>query len=258
MLVTVSVHATSQFAWRASHPQNTKMTPTSTRDNSTMESRIQDAIEEIESLNPGETFSYRKIAAKHNADSTTLSRRHQGLQASRTAKELTQSKLHPQQEQELVDYIKLLTARRLPPTRTMIRNFASTMAKSRVSDSWVTRFLNNNADQLTSRWNNAMDRDRHRADSKTKYTAFFKELYEEMDRHEIEPRHSYNMDEKGFLLRRIGRSKKIFSRALWESGGVKNAMQDGSREWVTSLACICGDGSAIPPLLLFASKNSTL
>ena len=223
-----------------------------------MESRIQDAIEEIESLDPCETFSYRKIAAKHNADRTTLSRRHQGLQASRTAKELTQSKLHPQQEQELVDYIKLLTARRLPPTRMMIRNFASTMAKSRVSDSWVTRFLNNNADQLTSRWNNAMDRDRHRADSKTKYTAFFKELYEEMDRHEIEPRHSYNMDEKGFLLGRIGRSKRVFSRALWESGGVKNAMQDGSREWVTSLACICGDGSAIPPLLLFASKNSTL
>jgi hypothetical protein len=79
-----------------------------------------------------------------------------------------------------------------------------------------------------------------------------------MDRHAIEPQYSYNMDEKGFLLGKIGRSKRIFSRALWESGGVKSAMQDGNREWITSLACICADGSAIPPLLLFASQNSTL
>jgi hypothetical protein len=79
-----------------------------------------------------------------------------------------------------------------------------------------------------------------------------------MDRHAIEARHAYNMDKKGFLLRKIGRSKRIFSRALWESGGVKSAMQDGNREWITLLACICADGSAIPPLLLFASQNSTL
>jgi hypothetical protein len=53
-----------------------------------MESRIQGAIEDIESLDPGETFSYREIAAKHDVDRTTLSRRHQGLQATREAKEL--------------------------------------------------------------------------------------------------------------------------------------------------------------------------
>jgi hypothetical protein len=141
--------------------QNTKLTPTSTRHHATMERRIQDAIEDIESLDPCDTFSYREIAVKHNVDRTTLSRRHRGLQASREAKELNQAKLHPQQVQELVDYIKLLTARRLSPTRIMIGNFASTMAKSRVSDSWITRFLNSNADQLTSRWNNAMDRDCH-------------------------------------------------------------------------------------------------
>jgi hypothetical protein len=138
--VTVSVRATSQ---------NTKLTPTSTRHHATIESRIQDAIEDIESLDLCKTFSYREIAAKHNVDRTTLSRRHQGLQATREAKELNQAKLHPQQVQELIDYIKFLTARRLLPTRTMIVNFASTMAKSRVSDSWITRFLNSNADQLT-------------------------------------------------------------------------------------------------------------
>jgi hypothetical protein len=51
-----------------------------------------------------------------------------------------------------------------------------------------------------------------------------------MDQHAIEPQYSYNIDEKGFLLRKIGRSKRIFSRALWESGEVKSAMQDRNRE----------------------------
>jgi hypothetical protein len=32
----------------------------------------------------------------------------------------------------------------------------------------------------------------------------------------------------------------------------------GSREWITTVACICADGTAIPPVLIFASKNSTL
>lgn len=35
-------------------------------------------------------------------------------------------------------------------------------------------------------------------------------------------------------------------------------MQDGNREWITTVACICADGSALPPVLNFASNNSTL
>jgi hypothetical protein len=66
------------------------------------------------------------------------------------------------------------------------------------------------------------------------------------------------MDEKGFLLGRIRKSKRIFSKALWERGGIKTNMQDGSREWITTVACICADGTVIPPVLIFASKNSTL
>jgi tRNA(Leu) C34 or U34 (ribose-2'-O)-methylase TrmL len=39
---------------------------------------------------------------------------------------------------------------------------------------------------------------------------------------------------------------------------VKRNMQDGNREWITTVACICADRSALPPVLLFASSNSTL
>jgi transposase-like protein len=83
---------------------------------------IQAAIDEIESQEPGEKFTYTEIATKYGVDRSTLSRRHRGVTASRAATADNQQKLNPQQEQELVRYIKGLTERHIPPTREMIRN----------------------------------------------------------------------------------------------------------------------------------------
>jgi hypothetical protein len=218
---------------------------------------IQAAIEDYESHESGEQ-SVQDVANKHGVWRSTMQRRMDGQIVPRTEHTTNTRKLSPQQEDELVLYIESLTARRLPPTRAMVRNFASEIARERVSERWVSRFLIRHKDSLTPRWTDAMDRDRHQADSGQRYKAFFEELYDQITRHEIEPRQSYNMDEKGFLLGRIGKSKRIFSKALWERGGIKTNMQNGSREWITTVAYICADGTVIPPVLIFASKNSTL
>ncbi|KAF2828924.1 hypothetical protein CC86DRAFT_287155, partial [Ophiobolus disseminans] len=55
------------------------------------------------------------------------------------------------QEHELVLYFKQLTKRGLPPTRAMVQNFASTIAKTGVSKSWVTRFINQNDNAIISK-----------------------------------------------------------------------------------------------------------
>ncbi|KAF2622344.1 hypothetical protein BU25DRAFT_309911, partial [Macroventuria anomochaeta] len=65
---------------------------------------------------------------------------------------IAQQKLTPHQEDELVKYIEELTARRLPPTREMIANFASSIATEPVSKSWVTRFINNHSIHLISQY----------------------------------------------------------------------------------------------------------
>ena len=96
---------------------------------------IQAAIDKIESREPGEDFSYTVVAAKYGINRSTLSRRHWGVTATRAATANSQQKLTLQQEQELVRYIKKLTERRLPPTREMIQNFASAIAKEPVSKS---------------------------------------------------------------------------------------------------------------------------
>ena len=92
---------------------------------------IKEALEEIENLKPGETLVYQTIADKHGVNCTTLSRKHKQIQANRETKNANQQKLTPQQEDELVEYIEKLTARRLPPTREMIANFASCEGSAR-------------------------------------------------------------------------------------------------------------------------------
>jgi DNA invertase Pin-like site-specific DNA recombinase len=60
------------------------------------------ALAAIESLEPGEQFSYRQIARNYGCSRATLARRHQGVTSSRSTKAVNQQALHPQQEVELL------------------------------------------------------------------------------------------------------------------------------------------------------------
>jgi hypothetical protein len=43
---------------------------------------------------------------------------------------------------------------------------------------------------------------------------YFNLLESKISEHSVLPKNLYNIDEKGFIIRRIGRSKRVFSRAL--------------------------------------------
>jgi hypothetical protein len=103
----------------------------------------------------------------------------------------------------------------------MIQNFASTVAKEPVSESWVTRFINRHQDQLTPRWTTAMDANRQAADSCTKYKLYFELLQHKVAEYNVSAEHTYNMDEKGFMIAITGRSKRVFSRHMWEKKEVR-------------------------------------
>ncbi|KAF2742948.1 DDE-domain-containing protein [Sporormia fimetaria CBS 119925] len=140
----------------------------------------------------------------------------------------------------------------------MIRNFASQVAKNSISDSWVTRFIKRHSIHLISQWTAGMDNNRHKADSETKYSLYFDLLRHKITEYNIEARHTYNMDEKGFLIGIISRSKRVFSRRMWEEKEVRAAIQDGSCEWITLLACVCADGSALPPGLIYQAADNAV
>ena len=240
-----------------SHPNTTtlRVVPTSTRHNATTMSPIQEAIEYLESRGPGDKFSYRKVAEKFGVNRTTLSRRHQGKQSTYATKGKRQQLLNPQQEYELVLYIERCARRGLPPTREMVQNFASTVSKWEVSQSWVTRFLHRYADKLTIKWSPRIDRDRHNADSRFKYKLYFDMLHSKMHEHGVDARNIYNMDEKGFHVGVSKRSKRVFTKASLGSNQAKAAVQDGNREWITLLACVCASGESLPPALVYQGSS---
>jgi hypothetical protein len=157
-----------------------------------------------------------------------------------------------------VQYIARLTEDGLPPTRDMIQSFASTIVKGEVGNEWVTRFFHRNEENLIAKWTSGMDRNRHEADLGWKYKRYFNLLHSTMDKYNILPENTYNMDEKGFMMGSIGKSKRVFSRQMWEKGQVKDSLQDGSRTWISVLACVGADGFALPPDLIYEALHSNI
>jgi hypothetical protein len=218
---------------------------------------INDALQQIAKLRPGEKICYTRIAKDARCDPVTLARHHQGVQADRDTKNLNQLKVSPQQETELVQYIIGLTERSSPPTRQMIINFVRGLAKIEVSQTWVTRFLHRHRDLLTNRYTNPMASVRHAADSYDKYRAYFDVIEYNVQKYDILPQNRYNMDEKGFMAGVLGKQKRVFSKASWTRNYKKQSSHDGSREWITLLACIGADGTVLPPGLIFSADSKT-
>lgn len=63
------------------------------------------------------------------------------------------------------------------------------------------------------------------------------------------------MDEKGFMMGRTGKQRRIVPLAQAREQGGTSARMDGSRLWVSLLACICADGSALTPAVIFPGKQ---
>jgi hypothetical protein len=103
-----------------------------------------------------------------------------------------------------------------------------------------------------------MDRNRHQADLEHKYSLFFDLLEWKISEYSILPENTYNMDEKGFMIGTTGKSKRVFSRALWEAKQVKDSLQDGKREWISVLACIGADGTTLPPGVIFEALHGNI
>jgi hypothetical protein len=59
-----------------------------------------------------------------------------------------------------------------------------------------------------------MDRNRHEADLEWKYKRYFNLLHSTMDKYNILPENTYNMDEKGFIIGALRKSKRVFSRQM--------------------------------------------
>lgn len=83
-------------------------------------------------------------------------------------------------------------------------------------------------------------------------------LAKELEEYEIQPEDIYNMDEKDFLIGMLSKGLRIFSRHKYEQGGFKQNLQDGNREWITSIACICADGTSLSLGLIYQAVSGNI
>lgn len=197
-------------------------------------------------------------AKQYGVSRTTLSRRFRGVQSTRESQYDNLGLLSHQQERDLVAYIKNLTRRGLPPTPQMVTTFAFDISKQWPSRHWCRRFVKRWANELESAYLQPIDALRQRADSYTNYKAYFDLLHEKMLKYQVETHNIYNMDEKGFLIGMLHKAKRIFAKSAIKNGTLLGPIQDGSREWITVLATICGDGTALPPALIYKATTGNL
>ena len=79
-----------------------------------------------------------------------------------------------------------------------------------------------------------------------------------IEKYNITADNVYNWDEKGFLIGMASAVKQIMTLEALESGRITHASQDGSREFISLLACICANGTALPPALIYRGDSKTL
>jgi hypothetical protein len=218
-----------------------------------------DQIEEaLAALRMSDNPNISAIARNHKVDPSTLNRRWRGITSSREDGYDAQRFLTPGENLALLEHIHNLTECGLPPTCSMVHNIATEIKGRAPGKNWVSRWLNQNTSSLGSRYLQALDIERKRADSVQYYRAYFGMMERKIKQYNVLPENVYNMDEKGFLIGYLKKSRRVYSKSAWEGGKVGQVMQDGNREWITIVATICGDGTALPPCLIYQGKTGNI
>jgi hypothetical protein len=79
-----------------------------------------------------------------------------------------------------------------------------------------------------------------------------------IEKYKITAENIYNFDEKGFIIG-FGRSlKRIMTLEALQLGRITKAKQDGSREFISCLACISAIRRWIPLLLIYKGESGDL
>lgn len=140
----------------------------------------------------------------------------------------------------------------------MLQNFAAEITGKRPGKHWPSWFVNWYSDDLLSQYTTSIDSSRKWADSAYKYALYFELLRRKIHEYDIQPEDIYNMDEKGFLIGVLAKGKRIFSKQQYKKEGLKQHLQDGNQEWITTIACICADGTLLSSGLIYQAVSSKL
>ena len=207
----------------------------------------------------------REAAQQYSVPSSTLGHRLNGRVAKNQAHERTQNLTHAE-ELELKRWITKLTRLGYPPRHQLVRELAEEIRKHRVreinsedmelvsypplGEGWTRQFLGRHPDLKTAMLKTieaARVKDTN-PEALGKWFQCFKEEIQELN---IRPQDMYNVDESGFAIGTTQARQAIINAKIRS----RLQVQPGRQEWVTVIECICGDGTAIPPLVIFKGNS---
>ena len=209
-------------------------------------------------LNVGKYNSNRAAARAYGISQSTFNARVNGRQ-SITESHHPYQRLSPAQEETLVKWIEYQQARGYPVRHYFVRELAEELLRSEssptsrnitaIGESWVQRFIHRHP-QLKTIFSETIEASRVKI-TKEVLVKYFSALRKEMDENPVLPENTYNMDETGMAIGTIQGSHVIVNR----DKRLKYQAEPGRQEWVTVVECICGDGSTIPPYVIFKGGN---
>lgn len=197
-------------------------------------------------------LSLREAANIFDVSKTTLTARYNGRTTQKKAHE-HKKKITPGAEAALVDWIIEMGRRGIPLHGSAVAQHATLIAGTEISEKWVYRFRARHP-ELKAKWTTGLEQCRAQALNPTAVASFYEILDEVVEKYSIPQENIYNMDEKGIQL---GVGKKVLALVDRDQKTV-HQVEDGNRELVTVLECLCADGTAIRPSVVFKGSRRDL
>lgn len=145
---------------------------------------------------------------------------------------------HPLNRETVLAYAQQITGRDAAPGK-----------------SWLRRFLKRHKAEIRYCPTMGLDPKRALAFNYAIVRDHFEKLREVIEKYNIPPENIFNMDEKGCQLgggRKVKRQKYLFGRESQAHYRIRSA----SLELVTVVECVCADGTALPPYIIFKAQRS--
>jgi Tc5 transposase DNA-binding domain/helix-turn-helix, Psq domain len=230
------------------------------------DARMQQAIAAYKKKQKGsEKASVRAIAKEFEVPRSTLQDRLDGKLARNQAHKPLMH-LTKVEETELVHWITTISQRGYAPRYHTIRELAEIIRDQRVlgvndddvqlvnydsiGRNWVSRFLSRHP-ELKSARRKCIEAARIKDVSVERLIKWFEDLRRVVEGHNIESKNIYNMDESGFAIGDVEASQRIINATIRQQFQAK----PGRQEWVTAVECICADGNALSPLIIFKGEK---
>src|ERR1700720_298569 len=154
------------------------------------------------------------------------------------------------QEEILAKWIKIQGQRGVPMTYASVAQAAAEILGKPVGESWPKRFQKRHPD-LKMKKTIGLEKARTKALNQFAVDGFFDMLTNIIEEYKITPGNIYNMDEKGIQLGIGARITVMIDR----DQKAVYSIEDGNRELITVIECICADGSILHPSVIFQGQR---